>query len=128
MSPHAAPVFRRPRAGVRALAVGGRAVEAFRAKGDRHGCNSIDSTKRQDARLGEREPERHGGRKTDAVREVLVHAARIQLRPRGLDGSRPPLGGRLQKTGGLPRCERNPAGRTMSSRLLDDGGEHEFAG
>jgi len=52
-------------------------------KGDRHGCNSIDSTKRQDARLGEREPERHGGRKTDAVREVLVHAARIQLRLEG---------------------------------------------
>jgi hypothetical protein len=40
------------------------------------------STRRKDARLGEREPERHGGRKTDAVREVLVHAARIQLASR----------------------------------------------
>jgi Cyclic nucleotide-binding domain len=35
---------------------------------------------------------------------------------------------RVQKTGGSPRCESNPAGRTMSSRLLDDGGDHERAG
>ena len=35
---------------------------------------------------------------------------------------------RVQKTGGWPRCERGPAGRTMSSHLLDDGGEHELAG
>ena len=42
-------------------------------------------------------------------------------RPRGLvwtDGVQAPFVA-IEKTGGWPRCERNPADRTMSSRLLD---------
>jgi hypothetical protein len=34
-----------------------------------------------------------------------------------LDRQRPRTDAWVEKTGGWPRCERNPAGRTMSSRL-----------